>query len=571
MTYYATYVNHESLGERTSTLEGLRSLLGGFARNRVLQVCSVINTLLTAGKRKFDRNAHNALVANAFAPATAQKLLSLDPAKGVVFHRQQILFLAKEAVQFCPEQGNDASAPYWGGLGEVFLMANDHLHQALPPSKTVEEKILQNIVFFIPILEAGSHGTFLNKMMRSHLMLTSVVEELRDKANFFDVRKLFAAAMGVPVLTYEALIFGAMSRFLGLDISRYMANPSGFSLPTTWFDKTAVPRKEVSAFLQDVSASGEELKKVVSEQNPRANDMTILRAKPLFRDGDFLFPLDYSFLAEKFESSPFWCVHKELGDKERKNFHAFWGIVFEMYVGWLLGNSVNPHVNEFHASPRYDRKGGTQVCDALVLCGETAMLIECKGSTFTARSKYTNDPDGLRKEIEKKLVGTDDEPKGIRQLKNALSVFRKNAPEKVKDVDLRRITKIMPVIVTRDDIGSYLDMNKYLNIRFREVLGKEKKQIKATVTPVFLMSAGNLENIAPYLSDVPLSDVLEQRYRADPELRSTFGMVEIPCLKSLGVRRSVLLTQAMDDFKQSMFRVLGISPPDPMQSGEAEA
>src|SRR5438445_8070566 len=89
MTYYATYVNHESLGERTSTLEGLRSLLGGFARNRVLQVCSVINTLLTAGKRQFDRNAHNALVANAFAPATAQKLLSLDPAKGVVFHRQQ--------------------------------------------------------------------------------------------------------------------------------------------------------------------------------------------------------------------------------------------------------------------------------------------------------------------------------------------------------------------------------------------------------------------------------------------------------------------------------------------------
>ena len=242
-----------------------------------------------------------------------------------------------------------------------------------------------------------------------------------------------------------------------------------------------------------------------------------------------------------------------------------------MYVGWLLGNSVNPYVNEFHASPRYDRKGGTQVCDALVLCGETAMLIECKGSTFTARSKYTNDPDELRKEIEKKLVGTDDEPKGIRQLKNALSVFRKNAPEKVKDVDLRRITKIMPVIVTRDDIGSYLGMNKYLNIRFREVLGKEKKQIKATVTPVFLMSAGNLENIAPYLSDVPLSDVLEQRYRADPELRSTFGMVEIPCLKSLGVRRSVLLTQAMDNFKQSMFRVLGISPPDPMQSGEAEA
>jgi len=40
--------------------------------------------LLTAGKWQFDRNAHNALVANAFAPATAQKLLSLDPAKGVV-------------------------------------------------------------------------------------------------------------------------------------------------------------------------------------------------------------------------------------------------------------------------------------------------------------------------------------------------------------------------------------------------------------------------------------------------------------------------------------------------------
>jgi hypothetical protein len=562
-TYHATYVNHQSIGERASTLEELHELISEFALNRVLQVCSVVNTLLTAGKLQFDQKAHDSLVANAFPPATAQKLLSLGPNQGVVFHRQQILFLAKEAARFCPKEGKDASAPYWSGLGEAFLMANDHLHQPLPPPKTIEENLLQNIVFFIPILEAGSHNRFLNKMMRSHLMLTSFVEELRDKANFFDVRNLFAAATGLPLLTYEALIFGAMSRFLGLDISRYMANPSGFALPMTWFDKTAVPRKEISAFLRDVSASGEKLKMVISAQNPRANDMTILRANPLFRDGEFLFPLDYSFLAEKFESSPFWRVHNALGDEERKNFHAFWGIVFELYVSWLLGNSINSQVNEFHPSPHYDRKGGTQVCDALVLCGETAILIECKGSTFTGRSKYTNDPEELRKEIEKKLVGTDDERKGIRQLKNALvSVFRKNAPEKVKGVDLRRITKIMPVIVTRDDIGSYLNMNKYLNIRFRAVLGKEKKQIKATVTPVFLMSAGNLEDISPYLTDVPLSDVLEQRYRADPELRGGFWSVEIPSLKNLGPRRSLLVTRAVEDFRNSMFQTLGIKEPN---------
>jgi hypothetical protein len=104
-----------------------------------------------------------------------------------------------------------------------------------------------------------------------------------------------------------------------------MSNPSTFSLPTTWFNSTAVPSKEISAFLGDISASGEELKNLISEQNPKANDMTILRAKPLFRDGESHFPLEYSFLAEKFESSPFWRVHNELGDKERMDFHAFWG------------------------------------------------------------------------------------------------------------------------------------------------------------------------------------------------------------------------------------------------------
>jgi hypothetical protein len=207
------------------------------------------------------------------------------------------------------------------------------------------------------------------------------------------------------------------------------------------------------------------------------------------------------------------------------------------------------------------------VCDGLVLCAEAAIFIECKGSTFTARSKYTNDPEELRQEIEKKLVGTDDEPKGIRQLKNAVvSVFRQDSPEKINGVDLRRITKIMPVIVTRDDIGSYLDMNRYLNIRFRAVLGKEKKKIKATVTPVFLMSAGNLEDISPYLTDVPLSDILEQRYRADPELRGGFWSVEIPSLKNLGPRRSLLLTRAVEDFRSSMFQTLGIEAPDSAQT-----
>ena len=505
----------EIKGEKSTAIE-FQALLKLFSRSAVLHACSFINTLLGSWKGSYDMKAHEALVRNAFSPALAENLISL---KRIIFHRQQLLFVAKEALRICPSEGKNSSAPFWGGLGTVFLMANDHLD--IPPSqgKSPEDTTLNIIVRMMPSVEASHFHQYQQKMMRSHLMLSRFTEPLRNTKLFFDVPKIFEEKTKVPLTTYESLIFATLSRFMNLDFAKYLQNPAQFVIGEKWFEPSVVPESQVKAFLAEVSATAEEFVQRFAVGIPTANDFTYLRDKPFFRDGDTLYPLDLSFIAEKFESGPFWRVHESLPDGDRKRFHSFWGEVFEDYMSWLLDRTTSPAINAFYPSPIYDTKEEGQVCDGIILSEDAAILIEYKGSTFSAKAKYAYETETLRQEIEEKLIGSEQRPKGIRQLRNAvLSLFRRDTPLKVKGVDLSKITKVIPLLITRDDLGSTFGINAYLNLRFKSLIGKERRKLRKTLTPLFCMGAEDIEKISSYLCDTSLTSIIESRYKGEPQM-----------------------------------------------------
>jgi hypothetical protein len=549
-----TYLIASELTGRPTTEEEFRKRLQFFSRSAAVRLCSILNMLLSKWAGDYDFEAHARLVRSLFPPPTAAAIIQTQR---LAFHRHQLLFVAQEALRYCDDDARDMSTPYWGGFGVVLLMASDLLNTAFPSGGAPSEDLARKICRLLPDMEANGLQSYQTKIVRSYTMTSRFIESFRGKGNFFDVPKLFEAAVGVPLETYQALVFGSISRFAKLHELKRSPNPADFAIPKSWFKQTSVPPETTKRFFDYVSASSDAFAKIVAEKKPHSNDFTVFRDKPLFGESRKFFPLDLALLAEKFESGPFWRVHNQLPNGERENFHSFWGSVFEAYVNWVMSNSVDGKTNRFYSDPRYAGKPEEQVCDGIVICGRCAILLEYKSSTFTVVGKYGGNPSQLDVELRTKLVGTAKSRKGVFQLADAVEkLCRPENPAKIEGVDMYEVSTVFPLLIIRDDMGSAFFMNTYLNWHFQEMI--KGKRFLRSVTPLFCLSADDIEKLSPFLRDSSLAEVLSARYKPDKNLKSSFWTVENSVLARKGERLPSLLVDQTEKLGEMIATRLGL-------------
>ena len=204
------------------------------------------------------------------------------------------------------------------------------------------------------------------------------------------------------MITFQSLLFGSLAKFHNSGSQVYKLEASEGGLSKAWFASTNVTPQVVDRFLRLVSATPAEFNSSYDETNEGISDFTPFRDRPLFRDGEFLFLIDFAYLAEKFETAPFWTIHGSLTDKRaRDGFHSFWGMVFEKYGCDILRDSALPPLNVMYESPTFVNKRKGQVCDAIIACGNSAAFIELKGTTFSSKAKYGGDYRRLKTELER--------------------------------------------------------------------------------------------------------------------------------------------------------------------------
>jgi hypothetical protein len=262
---YFTY--SELVGTPPTTIEEFRAELAKFGRAPVIYACSVINAVLRDWDGHFNHDAHDTLVRNSFPPEIANVIISAlhNPSRPRgLFHRQQLLFVCKEAITVCGDSGgrDPIALPYGGGLGMVLLMANDLLRKDRANSSPTTHQMINVLSEFIPIAEASGFFRPVNKIVRSHVMLSRFFPGGDEH-----ILEVFRAATGISLKEYLALCFATLVRYIEVTLEKCQANPSEFLLTQAWYRTASLPEDTVVSFLKDISASAPEFQAFIEAKN----------------------------------------------------------------------------------------------------------------------------------------------------------------------------------------------------------------------------------------------------------------------------------------------------------------
>lgn len=410
-TELAVYETFEDIFGRKSTLDELIADLKRFDRLSLVWICAEVVTALQLWNRPDLQDEQNYLryLQEFFDPALHTRLLagytSVLPKKRV-FHRRQILLIAKLAVKHC-STGQDTRSSR-RELGEIFLKANDRFDYGLlsPGASQVGSKREEycNIVTEMLAVNEGSSPAIAPMITRSHLMCLRYVHELSDASDFVDVSSEFETETGLTILELEAMLFGTHARF-GPDLARRVIDSPDWLPLTAAHFPPALARDKVDAFLRFLGGSYLDFVNELTRSDNGANDVTVCRKYPLIESTDAspsenqprsLLMLDNLFELEKIQTGPYWAANTRHGDRLR----TFWGKVFERYANDLLTHACAGSGSRFILDPSPAGQPGIQICDGLAVTEDAVVLMEYKSSMFRADTKYSGVPSVLLKEIE---------------------------------------------------------------------------------------------------------------------------------------------------------------------------
>lgn len=516
-------------------MQELVSILHSYSRDSVVSLSSFIGILLKLWEQgSYDLARYDHLISCAFEPIRGDwyKFAARLPEPEFVFHRRQLLLITKLAARYCPPVGTDVWKAPPGFFGTILLMANDHFHYGLSTEAKLDDfdKVKRLFAELIPVGEgAGFRAEY--RIVRSHLML-KYASQLCNHADFTDIAVEFQKARGLPLADYQALCFCLFAKCATLSLENLERGASAFAFAAQNFHATAIPKESVSLFLEEITTTPESLASRVRQRDYGPNDFTELRKRPVMSTSLGYLPFDIPFLIEKFESGPYWAVNdigKYVGDRLRR----FWGVVFEAYMNDLLSDSLHGTGAVFVPDPRRADDPARQICDGLILQDDSLVVLEYKASMFSAETKYSGNHNLLVDEIEKKLVHdrAESKKKGVEQLADAVAqLFGDETSTVVGDLDLSRVTRVYPLLVTLDGIGGSLLMSRLLNHYFLRFT-VDRKFSRVEVKPLLCTDVENIEEVSGRFQSMGLAGFLEFWLSKDPNFMAALTAFTVPHLE----------------------------------------
>lgn len=508
----------ELAGTKRLTYDEFRKNLLQFPRSGVLIGCARMSAVFDFGPEAntiASEQATERWIPHLFPPQFVPRVQAFAKQGRVIFFQGQLRYLAAEVMRLPKSDTEDDTYFPDMLLGPLLFCAAELLYAPQPEVTDQLDVMLSLIAMFLPIYEIDSLTEPYMLFIRFYIFLTICIPRLPDHLRTFDPYREFEKAFQFPLKRYYLLVFAFMMHGMMQRDKNLRGDSLGETLTRSWFKHSNLTDEQLTQVFDAVSFRLSDLPD--TKKSKGFADFEFLRDKPYFQHNGELYCLDYEYAVAKLESGVIWRVRNKMSDAQRLPYFSFWGHVFEEYVGWLFDHYAEKKLNVFYRSPK--KPDGTELCDAIVVCGSEAVLIEIKMATCSAAVRYSGDHAQFGQFLERDLVGTEKKRKGVSQLQNAIrSITGKDAalPE-----CLAGVKKLIPLIITRDDIGSSWMTNGYLNARFQQ--GLNRKACKPfTVTPLVSMSVGTLERGLAVLAQRSLADILQQRIRGDEYMARPF-------------------------------------------------
>lgn len=512
---------HEFAGTTRGTIDEFRGILRKYRRSSLLIACARLGAAFNFGpdgRSTPEEERVKAWLPNVFPPHLAQRALQYIERNRIVFFQAQLRYLAAEALRLDPAPSEGLPPIENWELGELLLRAGELLYAPHPDVTEELDHMADLLARFLPVYEIDSPTDPFLPLMRFYIFLTINIPRLPDKERSFDVKDLFEKQFCFPLKAYCLLVYAFLIHAMTERENRPPDVLIDAGIRVSWFNQTTLPADLVQRIFDSVSFTLQNLPK--AKPPIGYADFEFLRDNPYFSYDDVLYCLDFDFALGKLESGALWRVMKSLPSNERVEYLGFWGKVFEDYVAWLFELYAPKKHNRCYASPRYEDDQANEICDAIVICGSTAILIEEKLATCPADVKYSDDYRKVRKYLEEKLVVGTDRPVGVAQLLKVIEKLTSAEPS-ILPPWLRRIKKFIPLIITRDEIGSCWAINSYLDARFDGQLDR-KAHRGYTITPLVIMSVATLERAMRNLQKIAFSTIIEDRIKSDRKLGRPF-------------------------------------------------
>ena len=546
----------ELVGGRRITLEDFRAELRKYSRSSLLLACSRLSVLFNFGpeaETAAPEDITKTFIPVLFPHLLAQRVMSLALQGRVIFFQAQLRYLAAEVMRLKLDSAGEPPTMNDTDLGGLLFRAGEMLYMPYVRLDDPMDELVNIITTFLPIYELDNFVDPAALFLRFYIFLTVIIERLPpNKRDMFNIPSLFEEKFNFPLTRYCHFVYVFFIHAIMLRTQKPANSFTDSGLPITHFKYTDLTEPEINQMFDAVSISLDKVENV-REQLGFA-DFDYLRDYPYLKYQGMLFCLDYEFAVNKIEGGVVWRILRKLkDDKEKDRYLSFWGYVFEDYVAWLFETYASPTFNKVFPAPIYLNKAASEICDVIVICGSTAILIEAKLATCPSSTRYSGDRSLVRAYLEEKLV-TD---KGVVQLVNAIDNIASLPAAEVPSY-LHGIKKIMPVIVTRDDAGSGWKVNAYLNARFQQMRKRHKRFV---ITPLVSMNVATLEKTMGELSTIPFQTILEDRIHNDPELGRTFEAASDYVHRGLG-RNLPVHMDILEELNNEMSADFHLKDPD---------
>ncbi len=267
-----------------------------------------------------------------------------------------------------------------------------------------------------------------------------------------EVNDAFERYTDLTLEDYFTIGMGVTSRFRSYALN----TDSEYALvPDQYFSSTEIDMDCVECFLSEASASLEELRDMINEENKRYGPTTFrchtFDRKPLLKvNDDLYFLLDFAALERKATEGVFWILSNGSQDEDKpiEHFTSPFGAVFECYVQETFVRTVGTGVGEERYMPPIkfpSSDGEVDSSDAAIFYESDVIFVEAASVRPEVKTITRGDRGTYKKDL-RKILGK------AEQLDHRIRDFRQKRLQ-YEGIVQEEFTNIWPLLVVADFPG----------------------------------------------------------------------------------------------------------------------